>query len=286
MIIWLAQIGSLIGMVPLVLLDRAAPIRGSSGDEVGTNFAIAAILVLSDPLVVAGALILFSKLQPHVALVPRLPAAAQIPVALIVGDFLSYWHHRFLHSVAWLWASHIVHHQSRSIDLSTGLRNHPFGTITQVLFWSPLLLVGVDPETMLLAAAIIGTWVMLIHSRRSRLFLRRVGWTGLVLNLPSHHLLHHREERADADCNFGLLFIFWDRLFGTFCAPRRADRFGVAGVPGAAPVARLLWTEWRNQLGWKFDPVINPVGVTRAQGLAAYFAAVLLFGFAAGLGGR
>jgi len=33
-------------------------------------------------------------------------------LALLVADFLAYWHHRLSHEINFLWAAHIVHHQS------------------------------------------------------------------------------------------------------------------------------------------------------------------------------
>ena len=46
------------------------------------------------------------------------------------------------------------------------------------------------------------------------------------------HRVHHSIERGEADSNFGQLFSFWDRLFGSYTAPLPEDRrrleFGVA----------------------------------------------------------
>jgi sterol desaturase/sphingolipid hydroxylase (fatty acid hydroxylase superfamily) len=37
--------------------------------------------------------------------------------------------------------------------------------------------------------------------------------------------LHHSVDPRHYDKNFGLLFSFWDRLFGTLCVPRPDEDF-------------------------------------------------------------
>ena len=44
--------------------------------------------------------------------------------------------------------------------------------------------------------------------------------------MPAHwHQLHHSTDPRHYDKNFGLLFSFWDRLFGTLCVPRPDEDF-------------------------------------------------------------
>ena len=47
-----------------------------------------------------------------------------------------------------------------------------------------------------------------------------------VIVTPAIHWVHHHAVRADTDSNYGTLFSFWDRLFGTLSITRR-----VSGMP-------------------------------------------------------
>jgi len=33
---------------------------------------------------------------------------------------------------------------------------------------------------------------------------------------PNYHKVHHEQDQYYTDSNYGTLFIFWDKLFGTF----------------------------------------------------------------------
>lgn len=277
-------------LVPLLFLDRhlGRAAGADAADETGTNLTLGAIVLLSDAAVLAVFAAVYAGLRPHVMLMPEPPFAAQLALALLLGDLASYWHHRFMHRIGWLWASHVVHHQSRRIELSTGLRSHPFATLGNCLFWSPLLVVGISPAAMLLAAGLIGTWAILIHSQAAR-WPAALPWSvEAVLNLPSHHRIHHRQDSGAGTCNYGLLFILWDRLFGTYCAPREEPRsYGVAGAPPTGPVGQLLWHEWRRTLGLGPPESAATPGrpATLAVGVTAYLGAVLLLALTAAAAG-
>lgn len=280
-------------IVPLVFLDRALrrrTARQSGPDETGVNFLLGGITLFSDGITVGAFMLSYQALAPHVALVhvPSLPL--QVVLAVVLGDFLSYVHHRCMHAWPVLWASHIVHHQSRTIELSTGLRNHPFAMVGTCLAWGLLLPLGIRPEVMLGAAALIGTYDVLVHRGSESAGAREHRWLGLVLNLPEHHRVHHSADAAYYNSNYALLFIVWDRLLGTYRAPQPAMRsFGVQGVPATGPVRTLLWAEWMRLLGRPRTSAGDAGGEADSRlsvGLAVYLGAVaalalmaLLLGF-------
>lgn len=59
----------------------------------------------------------------------------------------------------------------------------------------------------------------------------RLGWLEKVFITPSHHRVHHLNEKRYADTNYGGTFLIWDRLFGTYCKapPVESVEFGVKG---------------------------------------------------------
>ena len=63
----------------------------------------------------------------------------------------------------------------------------------------------------------------------------RFGPLHWVLVTPRFHLYHHSIDPAHHDRNFGIVFSFWDRLFGTYRAPRVGERIdcGLDGCDAA-----------------------------------------------------
>jgi sterol desaturase/sphingolipid hydroxylase (fatty acid hydroxylase superfamily) len=72
-------------------------------------------------------------------------------------------------------------------------------------------------ETLVLAAAIF-------HHSNLRLPSALEAALSRVIITPSIHWVHHHRVKADTDSNYGTVFSFWDRLFGTRSAtPRTLD---------------------------------------------------------------
>lgn len=58
---------------------------------------------------------------------------------------------------------------------------------------------------------------------------------GYLLVTPSVHRLHHSTLQIETDSNYGNVFSFWDRLFGTYRSEAISDetfRFGLDDVSG------------------------------------------------------
>jgi len=65
-------------------------------------------------------------------------------------------------------------------------------------------------------------------------------------NGPSHHRAHHGSNTRYLDCNFGCVFIIWDRLFGTFVEECEKDRprYGLVNNIGTFNLLRVATHEW------------------------------------------
>ncbi len=127
-------------------------------------------------------------------------------------DLAYYWFHRAHHEVRILWASHVVHHSSQRYNFSTALRQTwtPFGSL---MFWAPLVLLGVPPWAVFLQQSISLLYQFFLHTERVDKLPRRVEW---VMNTPSHHRVHHGMNDVYLDRNYGGILIIWDRLFRSF----------------------------------------------------------------------
>jgi hypothetical protein len=146
-------------------------------------------------------------------------------LAGVLWDFCYYWNHRLGHEISILWAAHAVHHQSEEYNLSTALRQTSSSFIFSWIFYVPLFLIGFPADVLITVAALNLIYQFWVHTQQ----IRRLGVLDRILVTPSNHRVHHAQNEAYIDKNYGGIFILWDRLFGTFAEEADDDPviFGV-----------------------------------------------------------
>jgi hypothetical protein len=134
-------------------------------------------------------------------------------IAFIALDFSGYWVHRLAHSVNFFWNNHIVHHSSEEFNLACALRQSisVFVRIYTVLLL-PAALLGVPAKVIAIVAPLHLFAQFWYHTRH----IDRMGLLEYIIVTPSHHRVHHAINPIYLDKNFGQVFIFWDRWFGTY----------------------------------------------------------------------
>ena len=156
--------------------------------------------------------------------------------AFVLYDFCYYWWHRLSHNVAFLWGSHVVHHQSTEFNLTTALRQPASAFLTGWPFYLPLALCGV-PVTVYLTVGIAQLlYQFWPHTRH----IRAMGVLDRWIQTPSNHRVHHACNGAYVNKNYVGVFLIWDRMFGTF-EEERAEMPCVYGVSGEAAPWNPLW---------------------------------------------
>ena len=148
---------------------------------------------------------------------------AHWPIAFLGVDFFYYWFHRASHEVNFLWAAHIVHHQSEEYNLSVALRQSAVQQFLSAPFYWPLALLGVPPLMFLALDAFDTLYQFWIHTRT----IGRMGFLDSFLNTPSNHRVHHGSNEKYIDRNHGGVLIVWDKLFGTFQREEEEPAYGV-----------------------------------------------------------
>lgn len=146
-------------------------------------------------------------------------------ILLFIGvDFLYYWFHRLSHEVNFLWAAHIVHHQSEEYNLSVALRQSWLQDGFSWAFYLPLAFLGFSPDMFFAIKAINTIYQFWIHTK----FVKQMPF-GLehILMTPSHHRVHHGSNPKYIDKNHGATFIIWDKLFGTFQKEEEEVVYGI-----------------------------------------------------------
>lgn len=155
-------------------------------------------------------------------------------------DFCYYWFHRMSHQVNFLWAAHVVHHQSEEYNLTVALRQSALQPAFSWLFYLPLAVLGVPPLVFFVHASVNTLYQFWIHTR----LIGRMGPLEHVLNTPSHHRVHHGQNPQYIDRNHAGTLIIWDKLFGTF------EPEGEEVVYGVTEPSESLNPLWVNVHTW------------------------------------
>lgn len=134
-------------------------------------------------------------------------------IAFISLDFAGYWVHRLQHVTNFFWNGHIIHHSSEEFNLACALRQS-ISTIVQTfaIFLLPAALLGVPPEIIVVVAPLHLFAQFWYHTQH----IHKMGFLEKIIVTPSHHRVHHAINPIYIDKNYGQIFIFWDKWFGTF----------------------------------------------------------------------
>lgn len=134
-------------------------------------------------------------------------------IAFISLDLAGYLVHRIDHEYNFFWNSHIIHHSSEDFNLACALRqNISIFVRVFTIFLLPAALLGVPGNVIAVVAPLhlfAQFWYHTAH-------IGRMGFLEKIIVTPSHHRVHHAINREYIDKNYGQIFIFWDKWFGTF----------------------------------------------------------------------
>ena len=160
-------------------------------------------------------------------------ALVSLLMYLVVIDFLDYWVHRAQHHFEWWWRLHSLHHAQRQLTMWSDNRNHVLDDVLRdVILVVTAQLIGIAPSQFVAIVAVTQLSESLQHAN-VRLWFGAVGerlWIS-----PRFHRLHHaigigHESKGRSTLgghNFGVLFPWWDMLFGTVNFELRYDPTGV-----------------------------------------------------------
>ncbi len=144
------------------------------------------------------------------------PIWAELLLALLVLDFIAqYGVHYLLHKVKWMWRLHIIHHSDTKVDVTTGTRHHPLDFVIRETFALFAVLIMGMPIAFYLVYRILS--VFFTYFTHANINLGKIDkFISYVFVTPNMHKFHHHWEMPWTDTNFGNMFSFWDRIFGTF----------------------------------------------------------------------
>jgi len=146
-----------------------------------------------------------------------MPLWLQVLVGVLLMDCIgAYLVHLVEHKIKWMWKFHLVHHTDTHIDVTSGLRHHPGETVFRICFTIiAIMIIGAPIGIVMLYQSLSVLFAHLTHTNVS-LFGKLDKVVSYVLVTPNMHKVHHHYKQPLTDTNYGNIFSFWDRMFGTF----------------------------------------------------------------------
>ena len=165
--------------------------------------------------------------NPIPAVIQAQPYWLQFIQILIVVDFTTYWVHRSMHEINWLWRFHAIHHSTEHMDWLASSRLH-IGEMLYTRFIGaiPIFLCGFSPSAVYAYLVFISFHAIFIHANVSFRF-PVIRW---LIATPEFHHWHHSSEKPAIDKNYAAFIPLYDKLFKTMYLPKHlASQYGTVG---------------------------------------------------------
>ena len=229
-----------------LLISHLDGVKAYTWKDTFQNFCLSLLTGLTD-LVMRGVSLLvitfffsysFFSWQQH--------SVAYWVILLLFIDMMHYWLHRLGHQCRLFWAVHVNHHTSTHFNFTVGFRSGVLEPFYSFLFFIPVALMGFRPLDIFFMYSVCQVWAILTHTEK----VKKLGWLEYIFVTPSHHRVHHASNPRYLDKNLGTVFIFWDKLFGTFQPELPAQqyepiRYGIIHPPANDSIPTLIFHEWR-----------------------------------------
>ena len=203
------------GSLPLMKFNykkwkHALPNLFFTGTTIVINFLLAFLLLSTSDWVISNEFGLLHWL-------PEMPLWLEVTLGLmlldLVGAYLAHWTE---HKVKPLWMIHLVHHSDHKVDTTTANRHHPLESFIRFGFTLfGVFIIGANMGIVMLYQSLSLILTQFNHAniklpKKLDLFL------SYFIVSPDMHKTHHHYRLPYTDANFGNIFSFWDRLFGTY----------------------------------------------------------------------
>lgn len=168
---------------------------------------------LKDVLGLSVTLLSYEWMVTKIALFHQDASILTYLIGFIVIDFYGYWSHRWSHQINFFWNKHAIHHSSEEFNLSCALRQSVSSFVNLFTFLLiPAALLGVPAKVIAITLPIHLFLQFWYHTKH----IKKMGILEQILVTPSHHRVHHAINPEYIDKNHSQIFIFWDKLFGTY----------------------------------------------------------------------
>jgi len=161
----------------------------------------------------------------------EMPAWLFMIIGLLGLDLIGAWlAHYVQHTFKWMWIFHMIHHTDPVVDATTANRHHPVESVIRVFF-------------TMLGVAVMGApmWLIMLYqslsvvlSQFNHMNIKIPKWLdkgiSFIMVSPDMHKVHHHYKLPYTNTNYGNIFSFWDRIFGTFAEVKDCNKELVYGL--------------------------------------------------------
>jgi sterol desaturase/sphingolipid hydroxylase (fatty acid hydroxylase superfamily) len=209
----------IISIVSLLILENQFPFfpyQTSLRSRIVNNFELGAINSIASSLFAIG-IARTIDLHSAAGIISTLPSPLIAGgLSFLILDLYMYFWHRMMHTIPIAWRFHLLHHTDRQMNVSTAYRFHPIEIIGSsipklFLIWS----LGIPSNFVLIYESVFTAIVALHHSNFALPpAIDRI--LAYLILTPHYHRIHHSQVVAETNSNYASVFIWWDRLFGTY----------------------------------------------------------------------
>ncbi len=131
----------------------------------------------------------------------------------LIGAYTAHW---VEHRVKVLWGFHLVHHTDNEVDTTSANRHHPLESVVRFIFTCIAVLITGSPMGIVMLYQALS--VILSQFNHANIVLPKSidKWLNWIIVTPNMHKIHHHHQVPYTDANYGNIFGFWDRIFGTY----------------------------------------------------------------------
>lgn len=197
---------------------------------------------------------------------------------VLLVDFSAYINHWVSHRAGPFWEFHKVHHRARYLSPLTRYRVHPVSFIvhmsasgaTIAIGWALFKSIYYIPDVPALITPLEMTILLFYvvgHIRHTHYWISYGPWLSRILISPAMHQIHHSRLARHEGKNLGVIFSFWDSIFGTLYIPKTKERFAIGPEPDSANPILGLWQELITPLPallpWKWKTLNSRLTIAR-----------------------
>jgi sterol desaturase/sphingolipid hydroxylase (fatty acid hydroxylase superfamily) len=148
-------------------------------------------------------------------------------VTMLSIDFASFLMHRWMHANNFLRKIHSIHHSAKELNFFTTYRQHILEPIILNLARTLAAAIGLSifhlffkSKTPVITYHEIGIgffiYMFTVNLHHSHVPVSYPKFLRFILISPHIHHLHHSLDPRHRNTNFGVVFSFWDRAFGSY----------------------------------------------------------------------
>ena len=168
------------------------------------------------PMAAIGIALVINEQQIGLLNLIEMHPIAAVTLSVILLDCAIYWQHRLMHKFPLLWRIHRAHHADPEIDVTTGLRFHPFEIAISMIYKILIItLLGAPVLAVLIFELLLNAGSLFNHGNINLNGKIDTALRRLIVT-PDMHRIHHSTDTIESNRNFGFALSCWDHLFRSY----------------------------------------------------------------------